>query len=108
VLRERETQLAQANENLARISGAVELRVHAAYNKLDRTRQMVAVSQELLGLRSESRRVVSELLANGGALGSQDKESTAQELDAQAALLQSQLDYLQATDEIDAALGRRP
>jgi outer membrane protein len=108
VLRERETTLAQANENLARISGAVELRVHAAYNKLDRTRQMVAVSQELLGLRSESRRVVSELLANGGALGSQDKESTAQELDAQAALLQSQLDYLQATDEMDAALGRRP
>ncbi len=108
VLRERETQLTRANENLARISDAVELRVHAAYNKLDRTRQMVAVSQELLGLRGESRRVVSELLVNGGALGSQEKESTAQELDAQAALLQSQLDYLQAADEMDAALGQRP
>jgi hypothetical protein len=30
------------------------------------------------------------------------------ELDAQAALLQSQLDYVQAADEMDAAIGRRP
>jgi outer membrane protein TolC len=108
VVREREIQLAQAQENLARISDAVELRVQTAYNKIERTRQMVAVSEELLALRAESRRVSVELLAHGGALGSQAKESTAQELDAQAALLQSQLDYVQAGDEMDAAIGRRP
>ena len=108
VLRERETQLAQANENLARISDEVELRVQTAYNKMERTRQMVAVSQELLALRGESRRVAADLLAHGGALGSQAKESTALELDAQAALLQSQLDHVQAADEMEAAIGRRP
>jgi outer membrane protein len=107
VLRERETQLAQANENLARISDEVELRVQTAYNKMERTRQMVAVSQELLALRGESRRVAADLLAHGGALGSQAKESAAVELDAQAALLQSQLDDVQAADEMDAAIGRR-
>ena len=58
VVRERETQLAQAKENLARISDEVELRVQTAYNKMERTRQMVAVSEELLALRGESRRVV--------------------------------------------------
>ena len=62
-LRERETQLAQAKENLARISDEVELRVQTAYNKMERTRQMVAVSEELLALRGESRRVAAELLA---------------------------------------------
>jgi outer membrane protein TolC len=108
VLRERETQLAQARENLARMTDEVELRVQAAYNKMDRTRQMVAVAEELLALRGESRRVAAQLLANGGALGSQAKESTAQELEARVALLQSQLDYVQAADEIDAAIGRRP
>ena len=82
--------------------------MQTAYNKMERTRQMVAVSEELLALRGESRRVAAELLANGGALGSQAKESTAQELEAQAALLQSQLDYVQAADEMDAAIGRRP
>jgi outer membrane protein TolC len=108
VLRERETLLAQAKENLARVSDDVELRVQTAYNKMERTRQMVAVAEELLALRAESRRVAVDLLVHGGALGSQAKESTAQELDAQAALLQSQLDYLQAADEMDAAIGRRP
>lgn len=108
VVRQRESQLAQAKENLARIADEVELRVHTAYNKMERTRQMVAVAEELLALRAESRRVVVELRANGGALGSQAKESDAQELEAQAALLQSQLDYVQAAHEMDAAIGRRP
>jgi len=107
VLRERETQLAQAKENLARISDDVELRVQTAYNKIERTRQMIAVSEELLGLRAESRRVAAELLTDGGALGSQARESAAQELEARAALLQSQLDYVQAADDMDAAIGRR-
>jgi outer membrane protein TolC len=108
VVRERETQLAQAKENLARISDDVELRVQTAYNKIERTRQMIAVSQELVALRGESRRVAAALLVNGGALGSQANEATAQELEAQAALLQSQLDYVQAADEMDVAVGRRP
>ena len=107
-LGQRETQLAQAKENLARISDGVELRVQTAYNKIERTRQMVTVSEELLALRSESRRVAAALLVNGGALGSQAKESAAQELEAQAAMLQSQLDYVQAADEMDVAIGRRP
>jgi hypothetical protein len=57
-------------------------------------------------LRGESRRVAAELLARGGALGSQARESAALELDAQAALLESQLDYVQAADEMDTAIGR--
>ena len=108
VLHERETQLAQAKEQLARISDDVELRVQTAYNKMERTREMIAVSEDLLALRRESRRVTAELLSHGGALGSQANESAAQELDARAALLQSQLDYVQAADEMDTAVGRRP
>jgi outer membrane protein len=107
VLRERESQLDQAKENLARISDEVELRVRTAYNKMERTRQMVAVSQELLALRTESRRVVAELVSNGGALGSQARESAALEFEAQASLLQSQLDHVQAADELENAIGRR-
>ena len=107
MLRERETQLAQARVHMERVADEVELRVQTAYNKMDRTRQMIAVSEELLALRGESRRVAAALLVNGGALGSQAKESAAQELDAQAALLQSQLDYVQAADEMDVAVGRR-
>jgi outer membrane protein TolC len=107
-VRERGAQLAQAKENLARISDEVELRVQTAYNKLERTRQMIAVSQELLTLRAESRRMTVEQVAHGSALRSQSLTSVAQELDATAVLLQSKLDYVQAAAEMDEAIGRTP
>jgi outer membrane protein TolC len=107
-LRQRDAQLAQAKENLARISDEVELRVETAYNKLDRTRQMVAVSEELVSLRKESGRVAAEQLVNGTVLRSQAEGAVAQELEARTLLLQSQLDYVQARDELTEATGRTP
>jgi len=107
-LRERDVVLAQAKENLARISDEVELRVQTAYNKLERTRQMIAVSNELMLLRAESRRMTVEQVAHGSALRSQSLATVAQELEAKAASLQSQLDYLQAAAELEDAIGRTP
>jgi outer membrane protein TolC len=107
-VRERAAQLAQAKENLARVSDEVELRVQTAYNKLERTRQMIGVSEELLAVRAESRRTTVEQVAHGGALRSQSQTSVAQELDATALLLQSKLDYVQAAAEMDEAIGRLP
>jgi outer membrane protein TolC len=104
----RRALLAQAKENLARLQDEVELRVSTAYNKLERTRQMVAVSQELVTLRGESRRVTSEQLTRGAALRSLASASVAQELEAKALLLQSRLDYVQASAELDQATGRTP
>ena len=108
VLHEREAQLAQAKENLARLTDEVELAVETAYNKLERTQQLQKVSEELLALRTESNRVVHDQLIRGEALSSQADMGTAQELDARTSLLQSQLDYTQAKDEIVEAMGQTP
>lgn len=108
VIRERQSQLAQAKENLARLTDEVELAVQTAYNKLERTDQMRRVSEELVALRTESNRVLHEQLVRGEALSSQAETGTAQELDAKTLLLQSQLDYTQANDEIIHAIGRTP
>jgi outer membrane protein TolC len=105
---EHKAQLAQAEENLARIKEEVELRVQTAYNKLDRTRQMVKVSEELLALRTEVRRVSAEQLQQGAALRSQAAAAAARELDAKTLLLQSELDYIQARDEMTEAMGQTP
>src|SRR5262245_9812886 len=107
-VRERDAGLARARENLARISDEVELRVQTAYNKLERTRQMIAVSEELVALRAESRRMAVVQVAHGSALRSQSMASVAQELEANTGLLQSQLDYLQAAAELDESVGRTP
>ncbi len=108
VVKEREAQLSQAKENLARVTDDVELAIQTAYNKLERTDQMRSVSEELLALRTESNRVLHEELVRGEALSSQADMGTAQELDARTLLLQSQLDYTQANDEIIHAMGRTP
>src|SRR5271165_5647447 len=108
ILREREAQLSQAQENLARVTDEVEVVVQTAYNKVERTQQMLKVSEELLALRSESNRVLQQQLLQGTALSSQADLATAQEYDAKTLLLQSQLDYTQANDEIIHAMGRTP
>jgi outer membrane protein len=107
-IRERTAQLAQAKENLARVSDDIELQVQTAYNKLERTRQMVSVSQELVTLRVESRRVTAEQLTHGAVLRSVAAVSVAQELEAKALLLQSRLDFIQAIAEMNEAIGRTP
>jgi len=105
---ERKAQLDQAEENLARVKEDVELRVQTAYNKIERTREMLQVSEELLATRTESRRVSAQQLQQGAALRSDADAAAARESAAQAILRQSQLDYLQAADEMTEAMGLTP
>ena len=90
------------------MTDAVELSIERAYNKLERTQQMLKVSEEVLALRTESARVMQQRLLQGVALNSQAANTTAQQYDAKALLLQSQLDFLQAHDELLNAIGRSP
>jgi outer membrane protein TolC len=105
---EHSAQLSQAEENLARIKEEIELRVQTAYNKLERTREMVKVSEELLALRTESRRLSAQQFQEGAALLSQADAAAAHELDAKTLLLESQLEYIQARDEMIEAMGQTP
>jgi outer membrane protein TolC len=105
---ERKAQLAQAEENLARVKDEIELRVQTVYNKRERTREMLKVSEELLALRTEVHRVALQQLHEGAAVPSQVNGAAAQELYARTALLQSQLDYLEAEDEMLEAEGLTP
>jgi outer membrane protein TolC len=107
-LAESNAQLAQARENLARVTDDVELQVQIAYNKLQRTRELVNVSKELLELRTEASRVSGQQLEKGEALQSQAANAVAQKFDAQTSFLQAQLDYIQAHDEMTEAMGVTP
>jgi outer membrane protein TolC len=107
-VRESGAKLAQAKEDLARVTDDVELRVETALNRLDRTKEMINVSEQLLALRTESSRVTAQQVLRGEALQSQADAGVAQELDAKTMLLASQLDYVQAHDELLQAMGMAP
>jgi outer membrane protein TolC len=104
-LREPDAQLAQAKENLARISDEVAVRAQTAYNKVERTQQMIAVSRELRATRQKARRVSAQQLQQDTYLRSQADAAAAQEFEAPTLLLQSQLEYAQAQDELTDAIG---
>lgn len=101
-------RLAEARENLARITDEVERRVETAANKLERTREMMNVSEEVLTLRAESSRVSAQQLERGEALRSQADAAVALEFNAKALRLAAQLDFVQAHDELLQALGLTP
>jgi outer membrane protein TolC len=107
-LRESDAKVAEAKENLARVTEEVELQVQVAFNKLQRTKELVKVSEQLSALRTESSRVTAQQLQNGSALKSQADNAVAQEFDAKTMLLQSQLDYILARDEVIQAIGQTP
>jgi outer membrane protein TolC len=104
----RKAQLAPAEENLARMKDEIELRIQTVYNKRERTREMLKVSEELLALRTEVHRVAAQQFHEGTAVPSQVNGAAAQELYAKTTLLQSQLDYLEAEDEMLEAEGLTP
>jgi len=62
-------------------------------------------SQELLATRQEARLVSAQQLKEGSYLRSQADAAAAQELAAQTLLLQSQLEYAQAQNELTNAIG---
>jgi outer membrane protein TolC len=105
VVKERNAELDQAKEHLARVTDDVQLGVETALNMLDRTKEMVDVSEQVVALRTEASRVTADQLSRGEALQSQADTAVAQELDAKTLLLQSQLGYVQAHDELLEAMG---
>ena len=107
-VREREAQLAQAEENLERLKEAVSVQIDRGYNKVQRTKHMLQVANEVVKLRAEGERLAENQLAHGVVLVSSRRQASAASYKAQADLLQAQLAYLLAGAELEEAAGRTP
>ena len=107
-VREREAQLAQAEENLRRLKEAVAVEIERSYNKVVRTRSMVQVADQVVKLRQESDRLAQNQLAQGVILVSDRRHATAATYKAQADFLQANLGYLLAWAELEQTVGHTP
>jgi outer membrane protein TolC len=107
-VREREAQLAEAEENLRRLKEEVAVGIERTYNKVERTRNMVQVANEVVKLRQESERLAQNQLTQGVILVSDRRQATAASYKAQAEYLQASLGYLLAWAELEQAAGRTP
>jgi outer membrane protein TolC len=107
-VRESETQLAEAEENVRRLKGEVAVSIERSYNKVQRSKSLVEVAQQVVKLRQESERLAQNQLTQGEVLVSQQGQATAATYKAQADLLQANLGYLLAWAELEQAAGRTP
>jgi outer membrane protein TolC len=107
-LREREDQSAEAEENLRRLKDDVAVSIERSYNKVQRTKSLVEVAQQVVKLRQESERLAQNQLAQGVVLVSDRRQATAAEYKAQADLLQANLGYLLAWAELQESAGMTP
>ena len=107
-VREREAQLAQAEENLIRLKDQAAVAIEKSYNKLERTKNLVQVADQVVKLRQESERLAQNQVTQGVLLVSDRRQNTAATYKAQADYLQASLGYLLAWVELQQAAGRTP
>jgi outer membrane protein TolC len=107
-VREREAQLAQAEENLRRLKESVAVEIERSYNKVERTKHMVQVATQVVKLRQESDRLAQNQLTHGVVLISERRQASAAAYKAQADYLQASLGYLLAWAELERQAGRTP
>jgi outer membrane protein len=108
VVRERQDQLAEAEENLRRLKEEVAVSIERSYNKVQRTKSLVQVATQVVKLRQESERLAQNQLAQGAVLISDRRQATAATYKAQADFLQANLGYLLAWAELQEAAGITP
>jgi len=82
-VRERQTQLAEAEENLRRLKDEVAVTVQRGYNKVEQTRNMVQVANEVVKLRQESERLAENQRNQGVILVSDRRQATSASYKAQ-------------------------
>jgi outer membrane protein TolC len=107
-VREREAQLAQAEESLQRSKDQIAVSIERSYNKMQRTKSLVEVATQVLTLRQESERLAKNQVAQGMVLTSGNQQASAATYKAQADLLQANLGYLLAQAELQKAAGVTP
>jgi outer membrane protein TolC len=104
-VREQSIQLREAEENLQRLKDEVAVQVEQTYNKLERTKDMVEVAQQVVDLRTESDRLSSNQLKQGVVLVSDRRKASAAVYQAKAGLLQADLAYVLSRAELDRVIG---
>jgi outer membrane protein TolC len=107
-VREREAQLAEAEENLKRLKDSISAQVERSYNALERTKTLVAVADQVVALRRESERLSHNQVKEGVVTVANTLEAASATYKSQVDLLQANLNYMLAWAELRQTIGQTP
>jgi len=107
-VREHEAQLAEAEENLQRLKDNISAQVERDYNALERTKNLVAVADQVVALRRENERLSHNQVTEGVVTVANTLEAASATYKSQADLLQANLNYMLAWAELKQTIGQTP
>jgi len=107
-VRERDAQLAQAEENLKRLKDSISAQVERTYNALERTKNLMAVADQVVALRRENERLSHNQVTQGVVTVANTFEATSATYKSQVDLLQANLNYMLAWAELKQTIGQTP
>ena len=107
-VREHEAQLAEAEENLQRLKDNISAQVERDYNALERTKNLVAVADQVVALRRENERLSHNQVTEGVVTVANTLEAASATYKSQVDLLQANLNYMLAWAELKQTIGQTP
>jgi outer membrane protein TolC len=107
-VREHEAQLAEAEENLQRLKDSISAQVERTYNALERTKNLVAVADQVLALRRENERLSHNQVTQGVVTVANTLEAASATYKSQVDLLQANLNFMLAWAELKQTIGQTP
>jgi outer membrane protein TolC len=107
-VREREAQLSEAEENLQRLKDSLSAQVDRDYNALERTKNLVAVAEQIVALRRESERLSKNQVTEGVVTVANTLQAASATYKSQVDLLQANLNYMLAWAELKQTIGQTP
>ncbi len=107
-VREREAQLAEAEENLKRLKDSISAQVERNYNAVERTKNLVAVADQVVALRRENERLSRNQVTQGVVTVANTLEAASATYKSQVDLLQANLSYMLAWAELKQTIGQTP
>lgn len=107
-VREHEAQLAEAEENLKRLKDSISAQVERTYNALERTKNLVAVADQVVALRRESERLSHNQVTQGVVTVANTLEAVSATYRSQVDQLQANLNYMLAWAELKQTIGQTP
>jgi len=107
-VREHQAQLAEAEENLKRLKDSISAQVERNYNALERTKNLVAVAEQVVALRRENERLSKNQVTEGVVTVANTLEASSATYKSQVDLLQANLNYMLAWAELKQTVGQTP
>jgi outer membrane protein TolC len=107
-VKERDAQLAQAEENLQRLKDNISAQVERNYNAVERIKNLVAVADQVVTLRRESERLSHNQVTQGVVTVANVLDAASATYKSQVELLQANLNYLLAWAELKQTIGETP